>query len=154
MDIDNLNTNIDTKSGIEAVKKWFQKFPQPKRPDKHLIELLEINLTRNDFEFDNEYYLQIGGTAMGKFDPSYANIFMAHWEESALAQFPLKHLYYYRFLDDIWGVWTHTKDEFDLFTQALNNHCPSFKVKATINEHSQFPGCDNFQRSKISICNF
>lgn len=77
IDIDSLYTNIETKSGIEIIKKYLNKFPDPKRPDSHLIKLLEINLTKNDFEFDNEYYLQISGTAVGKrFAPSYANIFM------------------------------------------------------------------------------
>ena len=38
-----------------------------------------------DFIFDNEWYLQVGGTAMGKiFAPNYANIFMAQWEKKAL----------------------------------------------------------------------
>lgn len=36
------------------------------KDDDLIIQLLEINLTRNDFEFDLEHYLQIKGTAMGK----------------------------------------------------------------------------------------
>lgn len=35
-----------------AVKNIFQKYPDKKRPDKELLQLLEINLTKNDFEFD------------------------------------------------------------------------------------------------------
>lgn len=35
-------------------------------PDKELLQLLEINLTRNDFEFDNQFDLQINGTVIGK----------------------------------------------------------------------------------------
>ena len=137
IDIDSLYTNIETKSGIETIKKYLNKFPDPKRPDSHLIKLLEINLTRNDFEFDNEYYLQISGTAMGKrFAPSYANIFMADWEESALAKAPLKPLHYYRFLDDIWGTWTHSRADFDHFIEFLDNHHPSIKVKYTVDENS------------------
>ena len=37
-----------------------------KRPDKEILKLLEINLTRNDFQFDDKFYLQTKGTAMGK----------------------------------------------------------------------------------------
>lgn len=75
LDVDNLYTNIDTKSGLAAVKKLFYKYPDSFRPDRDLFRLLELNLTRNDFVFDLKYYLQVKGTAMGKsFAPSYANI--------------------------------------------------------------------------------
>lgn len=61
--------------------------PDPKRPTKELMELLKINLTRNDFEFNEEYFLQIKGTAMGKkFAPSYTNRYMSIWEKEALAK--------------------------------------------------------------------
>lgn len=85
MDIDSLYTNIDITEGIQAIKNIFLKYPDSKRPDKGLPDLLHINLTHNDFEFNNKYYLQVKGTAMGKkFAPAYANIFMAQWEEGAL----------------------------------------------------------------------
>ena len=43
MDIDSLYTNIDIKEGIKAIKNIFQKYPDKHRPDKELVELLEIN---------------------------------------------------------------------------------------------------------------
>lgn len=129
MDINSLYTNIDTVDGLDAVKKCFRKFPDPSRPDEWLIELLKINLTRNDFEFNSKFYLQVKGTAMGKrFAPSYANIFMAHWEETALAVCPLKPLHYFRFLDDIWGIWIYTKNDFETFFQILNQHHKSIRL--------------------------
>ena len=118
---------------MAAVKKWFSRHRNPNRPEKELLQLLEINLTRNDFEFNSEFYLQVRGTAMGKiFAPSYANIFMAYWEETALQNCRLKPLHYYRFLDDIWGVWTHSREEFDTFIHTLNTHHPSITVKFEI----------------------
>lgn len=81
MDVVGLYTNIDIDAGLSSVKKIFQKYPDPKRPDEELLGLLEINLRRNDFVINEECYLQIKGTAMGKrFAPAYANIFMADWE--------------------------------------------------------------------------
>lgn len=136
IDIVSLYTNIDTEAGLLAVKKIFQKYPDTKRPDRQLLELLEINLTRNDFVFDSKYYLQVKGTAMGKrFSPSYANIFMAIWEEGALANCPKKPLHYLRYLDDIWGVWIDSKEEFQQFIETLNNHDSSIKVQYTVDEN-------------------
>ncbi|KAL2076769.1 hypothetical protein ACEWY4_027632 [Coilia grayii] len=133
MDVESLYTNIDTNLGLETIKLWFQKYPNPNRPDKYLLQLLEISLRRNDFEFDSRFYLQIKGTAMGKkFAPSYANIFMANWEEKALDAFPLKPLHYYRFLDDIWGIWPFTMEDFIKFANHLNTFTPSIRIQYNI----------------------
>lgn len=137
MDVDSLYTNIETPSGILAVKNAFFKYPNKKRPDKELIELLEINLNRNDFVFDDKYYLQTKGTAMGKkFAPSYANIFMAQWETEALARCLKQPLYYFRYLDDIFGIWTHSKEDFIQFVDTLNSYDPSIQLKFTFNDSS------------------
>lgn len=64
MDIDSLYTNIDISEAIQAGKNIFFKYPDSKRLEKELLQLLHINITRNDF--DNKFFLQIKGTAMGK----------------------------------------------------------------------------------------
>lgn len=133
IDIDSLYTNIDIKEGINSIRNIFHKYPDKKRPEKELLQLLEINLTRNDFEFNGDFFLQIKGTAMGKkFAPAYANIFMAEWETAALAKCVKKPLYYYRFLDDIWGIWPHSEQDFETFLSTLNGHNDSIKLKSTI----------------------
>lgn len=137
IDVDSLHTNIDIKEGIQSVKNIFSKFYDKKRPDKELLQLLKINLTKNDFEFDGQYFLQIKGTAMGKkFGPAYADIFMAEWETAALEKCEKKPLHYYRYLDDIWGIWMHSEEEFNIFLDTLNNHNPSIKLKATVDQNS------------------
>ena len=115
---------------LRSLRQVFEKYPDPKRPDQELIQLLDINLTKNDFVFNGQYYLQIKGTAMGKkFAPSYANIFMANWEEEVFPKCPIKPFYYLRYLDDIWGLWTGSREEFQDFFDILNTHDPSIKLK-------------------------
>ena len=83
--VESMNTNIDNEQGLEAVRNIFQANPSPRRSDKHNLELLELSLKNDDFEFNNETFLQISGTAKGKkFAPGYANMFMAQWENTAL----------------------------------------------------------------------
>lgn len=159
LDVDSLYTNIDTKSGLSAVQKMFYKYPDSTRPDRDLLCLLELNLTKNDFVFDSKYYLQIKGTAMGKsFAPSYANIFMAIWEEKALSSCPIAPLFYFRFLDDIWGVWTHSLDEFHQLISFLNGLDLSIHLKFEISTHSinfldttVFKGSSFNQNNKLDI---
>ena len=137
IDIDSLYTNIETQAGLNAVKIMFNKYPDGTRPDKELLELLEINLTQNDFEFNNKYYLQTKGTAMGKkFAPSFANIYMALWEETALEKCRLKPTHYFRFLDDIFGIWPHGEETFVEFIGILNSHHRSIKLKYTTSQES------------------
>lgn len=153
MDVDSLYTNIDIDSGIDSVKKIFLKYPDPKRPDAELIQLLDINLRRNDFVFDEKYYLQIKGTAMGKrFAPAYANIFMANWEEGVFMKCKKKPLHYLRYLDDIWGVWDDTQEEFQAFLAILNSYDPSITLKSeTHHTHIDFLDTTVYKGSTFSI---
>lgn len=139
LDIESLYTNIQTKDGIKSVKRMFDKHPKHEllRPDKYLLELLELNLNCNDFVFDNQWYLQVSGTAMGKkFAPSYANIDMAIFEEEVLDISPKKPLVYFRYLDDIFLIWQHSLDDFKQFFDTLNNHRESIKFQYNISESS------------------
>lgn len=72
MDIDSLYTNIDIQEGIQTIRNILLKIPDTFRPDNELIQLLGINLKRNNFEFNVEFFLQVKGTVMGKkFAPGY-----------------------------------------------------------------------------------
>lgn len=137
-DVDAMYTNIEHEQGIAAVAQALRDNPNPERPpDEVILKLLEWGLTRNDFEFDGEFYLQICGTAMGKkFSPSYANIFMAQWEKRVLAQAEYKPLIYKRYLDDIFMIWTHGRDKLQSFLDFLNSDNPCIKLKAEISETS------------------
>lgn len=159
MDVKNLYTNIPIDAGIQCVKNIFEKYPDPKRPDQELLSLLEINLKRNDFMFNEKYYLQIKGTAMGKkFAPAYANIYMANWEQEVFLKCEKKPAHYFRYLDDIWGIWMGSKEDFDRFVQVLNAHDPSIQLTTEINDQSidfldttVFKGPDFVFNSKLDI---
>ena len=139
LDIESLYTNIKTEDGIESVRKMFQKHPLPNilRPEKEILALLELNLNSNDFQFNDEWYLQVSGTAMGKkYAPSYANVDMAILEEEVLERAPKKPLVFFRFLDDIFVIWTHSEEEFMEFFNCLNNHRESIKFTHNISKES------------------
>lgn len=149
MDVESLYTNIETSKGLEAIRECLQKYPDSTRPDGIILELLKINLGRNDFLYGDEWFLQVKGTAMGKrFSPAYANIYMAKWEEEAFQKCTKLPEAYYRYLDDIWGVWNHNREELDQFIQTLNNHHPSIKVKPTI-DPKQVIFLDTITRTRL-----
>ena len=137
LDVESLYTNIDNYAGLEAVKEAFQNNPDLERPTSEITNLLSLMLKNNDFSFNNEWFLQVGGTAMGKkFAPNYANIFMAKWESQALDKCPKKPQCYFRYLDDIFLVWPHSREEFTEFFNILNSHHPNIKLKSNIDKNS------------------
>lgn len=133
VDINSLYTNIDTQLGLQAVRETFEMYPNSARPDAAILQLLELSLLRNDFEFNDKFYLQIHGTAMGKkFAPAFANLYMRMWEETALAKSETTPLLYLRYLDDIFGIWSGSQLEFQAFLDLLNTHHPAITITHNI----------------------
>src|SRR5262249_46568216 len=65
-DVSVLYTNMLHDRTVKCVQDIFDKVPDVARPDKHLINLLDITLKNNDFNFNDKNYLQTCGTPMGK----------------------------------------------------------------------------------------
>ena len=93
-----------------------------------LIDLLELVLTLNNFQFNEKSYLQIGGMAMGtKVAPSLANIFMADFEEKFVYTYPLQPLFWAQYIDNILCTWQHGDTEVKNFYGHLNSCHPTIK---------------------------
>lgn len=134
-DITALYTNMNINRTIAVVKKAFKSNPRPNRPDGELIELLELIMKNNDFRFNNEIFLQIFGTAMGKsFAPNLANLYLIDFDKQAINGFRIKPSLFYRFLDDIFFVWPGTITELKEFENFLNSIIPNIKVTLTASE--------------------
>ena len=83
-------------------------------------------LTMNNFELDNSHFIQLHGTAMGtRMAPANANLFMGDLEEKLLAQFPLKLYLWWRYIDDIFMVWTHWEDQLKDFIKFTHEFSKS-----------------------------
>lgn len=78
MDVESLYTNIDHKDGLEALAYYLDMRSSTERtPTCFIVQLAEWTLNNNIFLFQNEFYKQIKGTAMGAcFAPNYANLFL------------------------------------------------------------------------------
>lgn len=97
---------------------------------------MNLVLKNNVFEFNEKFYLQTQGTAMGtKMAPAYANLFMGKLEER-LRQIGNKHiLLWRRFIDDIFIVWTGTETEFLNYIQAINKLHKTIKFTQEHDHH-------------------
>lgn len=128
-DVSALYTNMNIDRTLQVAKQAMEKYPNPLRPDKYILQLLDITLKNNDFMFNNEYYLQVCGTAMGKtYAPGLADLYMAEFDVQARRGFKVNPLHYYRYLDDIFFVWTGTVQELQEYETYLNTLIPGIKI--------------------------
>jgi hypothetical protein len=108
-------TNIDTLHAMDTFQQWFATYPEeiPSDFPKDLFLLvMEIVMKNNIFQFDNTFWLQLHGTAMGTSTACmYATLYYAYHERlTLLSTFSTKLLYFRRFIDDIFGIWWDARD--------------------------------------------
>jgi len=106
MDIKSLYTVIPNNSGLQALAYFLDKRDVKEPSTSTLTRLAELVVTLNSFSFNNEYYRQLGGVAMGsKMGPNYACLFVGHVEQQIREQYtgliPQLHK---RYIDDVVGA--------------------------------------------------
>ena len=139
MDVSSLYTNIPHNEGLGALENALKSTPLNSNITiKAIITMMHLILTLNNFIFNNEFFLQIKGTAMGtRAAPNYASIFMGAFERKHIYNSKYyQHIWFYcRFIDDIFIIWTGSEKELKEFFEYIN------KVHKTIKfttEHSRY----------------
>ena len=81
-DVSSLYTNIPHHEGIRIIHDLLEH--EDTIPSKnYVLKMLNLVLKCNCFKFNEQYFLQINGTAMGtRVAPTYAIIFMNHFEDT------------------------------------------------------------------------
>ena len=90
-------------------------------PTSWLKKLLELILYKNVFRFNDKFYIQKQGTAMGtKMAPAYSNIFMGRLESRILSETNPSPTHWKRYIDDTFQVWTNPKESLEQFIKSIN----------------------------------
>ena len=138
-DVESLYTNIDIDEGISRVVALLKSKYCPtnfgKEYEVNIIRnLLEVILTENYFQFENTWYHQKKGTAMGtNVAPTYANLFLVSFELEWRKSNSFPELYF-RYLDDLFFVIEPGK--LDEFSSMITKASPSLKFKFDISKQS------------------
>ena len=130
MDVVGLYNNIPHVDGLEACRAFLNGRRVQDPPTEVIVKLAELVLTLNAFQFEDKYFLQIKGTAMGtRMAPSYANLFTAKLENKILEKAPDSKCpsFYLRFIDDIFGIWLYVEDSLLKFFEHANNCHPDIR---------------------------
>lgn len=131
IDVSALYTNIPHVEGIQAAQKFLLQRPSFDPPTHTVLRLIHLILTKNAFMFNNKFYHQTKGTAMGtKMAPTYANLFMGHLESKLLQHSPVQPRVWKRFIDDIFCIIPEGLTNAPRFLDYLNSQHTSIKFTA------------------------
>jgi len=126
-----LYTSIPIDKGIEAVAHFTKHDPL----HDLILEGLKIVMNWNFFTFGDLCYKQLTGTAMGSpVAPSFANLYLAYYEETQiLPQFRDNLPLYTRYIDDVFLLWKSVRPyDFSRF-RAMLRRIPG--ISWTYEEH-------------------
>ena len=138
MDVSSLYTNIPNDEGIESIRETLSTNGNPPATTDIITSFLSLILKLNNFTFNGNHYLQVKGCAMGtKCAPSYANLFMGKFEKKYIYnRIKNKSKLYLRFIDDIFMIWTSSKEDLLNFIQEINQVHQSIKFTVEYSENS------------------
>jgi hypothetical protein len=142
-DVASLYTNIPHKEATEAIKEFMT--PRVGEDKANMLATLSmLVLQGNIFEFNDELYIQISGSAMGtKFAPSMACIFAHLLETKCLKEAPIQPRVWKRYIDDIFCIIKANDDQLNTFRDWLNTIHPTIKFTMDANK-AGIPFLDTF----------
>ena len=121
---------MEKKTCLRACQKALNSRQNPTIPTNEVLTMIQFVLDNNNFSVEgSKHYIQINGTAIGsKLGRNYACTYLGEWESELLRSSDLKPFLYWRYIDDIFGVWFHGKDELRNFHDLANSLHSQIKV--------------------------
>ena len=112
-DATSMYTNIDTTHALPLISEFIHNSPRCSgiQSADAIIKALEIVMHHNIFCFNDTYWIQKTGTAMGTPPaPDYATLYFGLHELDLLPRFQNQVLFYKRYIDDVFGIWCCHED--------------------------------------------
>lgn len=129
LDVDSLFTNVPFEECLSILETQFER--QRLHPGEiyDILNLTGICMKQNYFRFNNQYYHQKQGLAMGSpLSPLMAELFMDNFECKYIVNEP-NILFYYRYVDDVIICWKGTVRQIHSFVNRLNTIHSKIKFK-------------------------
>ena len=92
---------------------------------RHFKQLLDLSTKSSCFLFNDNYFRQIDGVAMGSpLGPTLANVFLSHYESIWLENCPrqFRPVYYRRYVDDVFMLFNEQKDVLKFLSYLNSRH--------------------------------
>ena len=132
-DVVSLFTKVPVAGAIDAISALLGKDNSFEDltaiPARDICNLTELCLRSTYFQFQDRFFEQVDGAAMGSpLSPVVANLYMEAFETKALELAPLQPKMWIRYVDDTFVLWPHGEEELSAFHNHLNsiNHSIQF----------------------------
>jgi hypothetical protein len=142
-DVTDLYTMIPRDGALLILERFLLKYANQGRINGMTIDTLmkmaRLVLDTNCFDYDDRYYRQIRGGAMGSpFTMTLANIYMLHWEQPLIAHQKLHNELYGRYIDDVFMTSNLPLDQINLLLDEANNRDENIRITRSIDTVVQF----------------
>jgi len=137
MDVRGLYPNVPRAEAREACRKSLDRRTNPTIPTERVLQMIDLVLENSNFRFGDQNYTQTEGTAIGsKPGMHYASTYMGEWESELLERAQKRPTQYYRFVDDIFGIWPHGEQSLRDFCEVANAIYPRIKLTMECSKES------------------
>ena len=140
-DVSSLFTNVPLDETIQICLNKLYALPDPQTLPRSVLKvLLEFAAKKSHFIFNDGYYVQIDGVAMGSpLGPVLANIFMCHFDEKWALNNNARPSIWFRYVDDTFTLFD-SKNTATQFLHYLNNcHTNIIFTVSEFEENSTIP---------------
>jgi hypothetical protein len=142
-DVKNLFSYVPVEEVLQVIKNklYMDHTFSERSPLKvdDVMELLEVSMKTIYLQFEDKFYQQKDGMAMGSsLSPIVSNIFMEHFEKLALETADLK----LRYVDDTFVVWPHGPSSLQGFLCHLSSVRPAIQFTMEVETNNNLPFLD------------
>jgi len=130
LDVKALYPSVPRAKARAAVIEALNGRSNPEIPTEDVVRMMDTVLENNTISFNDGHFVQTEGTAIGShLGMNYASTYLGAWEEELFKRSYRKPLVYIRFVDDVWGLWTHGRDALLDFHTKGNQINPRIKLE-------------------------
>ena len=127
-DASKLYPSVPREEGMKACREALESRSAPLIPTEYVLEMTEVVLDNNSFKLGNHNYKQTEGIAIGsRLGRNFACSYMRKCDEELLG-YEEQSLFYKRFVDDGFGVWTGTLTSLQEFASYAKGIRPNTKI--------------------------
>ena len=143
LDVESLYTNVPHDGGIQALEHALLERPTSAIPSNScIVTLAELVLTHNYFMFQDDYFLQKRGVAMGSnMAPNYAGLYVGYLEKTKILN-PVQNpflsniILWKRYIDDVFLLFKGTREELNNFFIFMNSCSDHLKFTMSFDFYS------------------
>ena len=130
LDVKALYPSVPRKEARDACKEALENRSNHQISTDCVLQMLDLVLENNHFNFNGKHYTQTEGTAIGShLGMNYACTYLGKWEENLFEKSTVLPKYYWRYVDDVFGIWVNGLEALKDFHKMTNSIHQNIKTE-------------------------